>query len=213
MRNELVCGRWTSRCWWPCASRLSRYVPGCCARTHLTQHPSSVPLPATRQPYLYSQGCLWVPSTLPYFLCWFAAALHPLFGLFVVAFRRASSGARARAPCATSPCATASSRSWMQQSPRVSSKGCVNRHASGCCTAVARRPHRTPHLTHSCSCILFCPAEPLHRGGGQVIPTARRVCYSAFLMATPRLMEPVYYVEIQTPAGEPPFFVVVSRCS
>lgn len=43
-------------------------------------------------------------------------------------------------------------------------------------------------------------AEPLHRGGGQIIPTARRVCYSAFLMATPRLMEPVYYVEIQTPA-------------
>ncbi|GAB4814650.1 hypothetical protein N2152v2_001696 [Parachlorella kessleri] len=43
--------------------------------------------------------------------------------------------------------------------------------------------------------------EPLHRGGGQVIPTARRVCYSAFLMATPRLMEPVYYVEIMTPAG------------
>lgn len=34
----------------------------------------------------------------------------------------------------------------------------------------------------------------------QVIPTARRVCYSAFLMATPRLMEPVYYVEIVTPA-------------
>ena len=43
--------------------------------------------------------------------------------------------------------------------------------------------------------------EPLARGGGQVIPTARRVCYSAFLMATPRLMEPVYYVEIETPAG------------
>ncbi|GAX78591.1 hypothetical protein CEUSTIGMA_g6030.t1 [Chlamydomonas eustigma] len=42
--------------------------------------------------------------------------------------------------------------------------------------------------------------EPIHRGGGQVIPTARRVAYSAFLMATPRLMEPVYYVEIQTPA-------------
>ena len=34
----------------------------------------------------------------------------------------------------------------------------------------------------------------------QVIPTARRVGYSAFLMATPRLMEPVYAVEIQTPA-------------
>eukprot|EP00850_Spirogloea_muscicola_P014123 SM000099S25229 [mRNA] locus=s99:314289:317660:- [translate_table: standard] len=42
--------------------------------------------------------------------------------------------------------------------------------------------------------------EPLMRGGGQLIPTARRVAYSAFLMASPRLMEPVYYVEIQTPA-------------
>ncbi|CAK9874035.1 unnamed protein product [Sphagnum jensenii] len=42
--------------------------------------------------------------------------------------------------------------------------------------------------------------EPLHRGGGQIIPTSRRVAYSAFLMATPRLMEPVYFVEIQTPA-------------
>jgi len=43
-------------------------------------------------------------------------------------------------------------------------------------------------------------SELLARGGGQVIPTARRVCYSAFLMASPRLMEPVYSVEIQTPA-------------
>ena len=42
--------------------------------------------------------------------------------------------------------------------------------------------------------------EPLYRGGGQVIPAARRVAYSAFLTATPRLMEPVYYVEVQTPA-------------
>jgi U5 small nuclear ribonucleoprotein component len=41
---------------------------------------------------------------------------------------------------------------------------------------------------------------PLHRGGGQIIPTARRVAYSAFLMATPRLMEPVYHVEITSPA-------------
>ena len=24
--------------------------------------------------------------------------------------------------------------------------------------------------------------EPIHRGGGQIIPTARRVAYSAFLM-------------------------------
>ncbi|KAL7751862.1 U5 small nuclear ribonucleoprotein component [Sorochytrium milnesiophthora] len=42
--------------------------------------------------------------------------------------------------------------------------------------------------------------EAIYRGGGQVIPTARRVCYSSFLMATPRLMEPVYYAEIQAPA-------------
>ncbi|EFI28717.1 u5 small nuclear ribonucleoprotein component [Coprinopsis cinerea okayama7 len=43
-------------------------------------------------------------------------------------------------------------------------------------------------------------AEPIFRGGGQIVPTARRVCYSSFLMATPRLLEPVYYVEVQAPA-------------
>lgn len=43
-------------------------------------------------------------------------------------------------------------------------------------------------------------AEPIYRGGGQIIPTARRVAYSSFLMATPRLMEPIYYTEIQAPA-------------
>ncbi|GAB6026747.1 U5 small nuclear ribonucleoprotein component [Chamberlinius hualienensis] len=43
-------------------------------------------------------------------------------------------------------------------------------------------------------------SEPIHRGGGQIIPTARRVSYSAFLMATPRLMEPYYFVEVQAPA-------------
>ena len=42
--------------------------------------------------------------------------------------------------------------------------------------------------------------EAIHRGGGQVIPTARRVCYSAFLMACPRLMEPVFAVDVQCPA-------------
>merc|ERR1719238_801808 len=43
-------------------------------------------------------------------------------------------------------------------------------------------------------------AAPIHRGGGQMIPTARRVAYSALLMATPRLMEPVFFAEIQAPA-------------
>ena len=42
-------------------------------------------------------------------------------------------------------------------------------------------------------------SEPLARGGGQIIPTARRVAYSAFLMATPRLMEPYLICEIVSP--------------
>ena len=40
---------------------------------------------------------------------------------------------------------------------------------------------------------------PVYRGRGQLIPTARRVAYSAFLLASPRLMEPFFQVEIQTP--------------
>lgn len=42
--------------------------------------------------------------------------------------------------------------------------------------------------------------ELIHRGGGQIIPTSRRVAYSAFLLATPRLMEPYYYCEVIAPA-------------
>jgi len=42
-------------------------------------------------------------------------------------------------------------------------------------------------------------ADAIHRGGGQLIPTARRVFYAAMLVAKPRLMEPVYLVEIQCP--------------
>ncbi|KAG1889494.1 P-loop containing nucleoside triphosphate hydrolase protein [Suillus subluteus] len=42
-------------------------------------------------------------------------------------------------------------------------------------------------------------ADAIHRGGGQVIPTCRRVCYAACLLATPGLQEPVYLVEIQCP--------------
>ena len=26
--------------------------------------------------------------------------------------------------------------------------------------------------------------EPIYRGGGQIVPTARRVCYSSFLMVS-----------------------------
>jgi elongation factor 2 len=41
--------------------------------------------------------------------------------------------------------------------------------------------------------------EPMRRGGGQIIPTARRVLYASTLLATPALLEPVYLVEIQVP--------------
>ena len=55
--------------------------------------------------------------------------------------------------------------------------------------------------------------QPIHRGGGQVIPTARRVAYSALLMASPRLMEPVYYVEVMAPPDtiEAVFTVLTKR--
>merc|ERR1711887_367286 len=42
-------------------------------------------------------------------------------------------------------------------------------------------------------------ADAIHRGGGQIIPTARRVLYACMLTAEPRLMEPVYLVGIQCP--------------
>merc|ERR1712170_146539 len=42
-------------------------------------------------------------------------------------------------------------------------------------------------------------ADAIHRGGGQIIPTTRRVLYACCLTAAPRLMEPVYLVEIQCP--------------
>lgn len=43
-------------------------------------------------------------------------------------------------------------------------------------------------------------SDAIHRTRIQILPTARRVAYSAFLLASPRLMEPIYHVEIQTPA-------------
>ncbi|KAL3907689.1 MAG: hypothetical protein SGPRY_010084 [Prymnesium sp.] len=42
-------------------------------------------------------------------------------------------------------------------------------------------------------------ADTIHRGGGQIIPTARRVFLAAMMTASPRLMEPVFMVEIQCP--------------
>lgn len=50
--------------------------------------------------------------------------------------------------------------------------------------------------------------DAIHRGGGQIIPTARRVLYACELTAGPRLMEPVYLVEIQVSQWRIGYFVV-----
>jgi len=42
-------------------------------------------------------------------------------------------------------------------------------------------------------------ADAVHRGGGQIIPTARRVYYAAEMTAQPRFQEPIYLVDISTP--------------
>jgi len=41
--------------------------------------------------------------------------------------------------------------------------------------------------------------DAIHRGGGQIIPTARRVMYACQMLSKPRLMEPMFLVEIQCP--------------
>jgi len=48
-------------------------------------------------------------------------------------------------------------------------------------------------------CDVTLHADAIHRGGGQVIPTVRRCFYAAQRIAQPRLMEPVFLVEIQVP--------------
>lgn len=42
--------------------------------------------------------------------------------------------------------------------------------------------------------------EAIYRGGGQIIPTARRSCYSSFLLSSPRIMEPMYACHMTCPA-------------
>lgn len=41
--------------------------------------------------------------------------------------------------------------------------------------------------------------DAIHRGGGQIIPTARRCLYAAMMTAKPCLLEPVYLVDISCP--------------
>jgi elongation factor 2 len=44
-------------------------------------------------------------------------------------------------------------------------------------------------------------ADAIHRGAGQIMPTARRCMYACSLTATPSLMEPVFLVNITAPEG------------
>ncbi|KAK6541105.1 hypothetical protein TWF694_008480 [Orbilia ellipsospora] len=55
-------------------------------------------------------------------------------------------------------------------------------------------------------------SEAIYRGGGQIIPTARRACYSSFLMASPRLMEPMYSCHMTGPADSvSPLYTVLAK--
>jgi elongation factor 2 len=42
--------------------------------------------------------------------------------------------------------------------------------------------------------------DAIHRGGGQIIPTARRAYYASELLAEPRLLEPMFFAEISGPS-------------
>lgn len=46
-------------------------------------------------------------------------------------------------------------------------------------------------------CVLH--ADAIHRGGGQIIPTARRLYYACQMTAQPRLQEPIFLAEITAP--------------
>jgi len=54
--------------------------------------------------------------------------------------------------------------------------------------------------------------DAISRGSGQIIPTTRRAIYSSFLMASPRLMEPLYAVSMLGPADSvSSLYTVLSR--
>ena len=42
-------------------------------------------------------------------------------------------------------------------------------------------------------------ADAIHRGGGQIIPTARRCYYAAEMTADPKLLEPMFFAEVSGP--------------
>ena len=42
-------------------------------------------------------------------------------------------------------------------------------------------------------------ADAIHRGGGQLIPTARRAYYACEMTAKPKIQEPMFLAEITAP--------------
>jgi len=44
-------------------------------------------------------------------------------------------------------------------------------------------------------------ADTIHRGAGQIMPPARRVLYACILASSPRLLEPLYIVDIIAPSA------------
>lgn len=42
-------------------------------------------------------------------------------------------------------------------------------------------------------------ADSIHRGMGQIMPTARRVCFASFYLSSPVLYEPIFLVDISVP--------------
>jgi elongation factor 2 len=45
-------------------------------------------------------------------------------------------------------------------------------------------------------------ADSIHRGMGQIMPTARRACFACIYTAAPTLMEPMFIADISVPAAE-----------
>lgn len=44
--------------------------------------------------------------------------------------------------------------------------------------------------------------DAIHRGGGQIIPAARRLYYALELLGQPTLCEPIYLCKIEAPTAE-----------
>jgi elongation factor 2 len=45
-------------------------------------------------------------------------------------------------------------------------------------------------------------ADAIHRGMGQILPTARRVCFASMYLAEPTIMEPYYLCDIAVPVAD-----------